>query len=147
MKNFVTVVIMLCALMVSSTALAEEWTYITQDVDGNKYFINYSSVHSTKNDKDDFRFSALVKIVYSEYGRADDTRYDLPSNWANFASYKIDHRSFRLKKSKKYTRSDGGAIYANDGTLLTRTRGFYFFELDSRSVWFPIFDAAYNRVR
>lgn len=119
MKKFIALVVVLCAVLFSSTASASGWNSICEDVDGNKYFIDYSSISLKKGikGKDDFQFSVLVKVSYSEYGRAKMTEGLLPSQLVNFASYEINRVLFRMKKSQKARRSEGGAIYAADGTI------------------------------
>ena len=147
MKKFIALVVMLCAVVISSTATAANWNLICKDVDSNEYFIDYSSISLKKKQKEDFQFSVLIKIVYSEFGRAEMNKRLLPPQLINFASYEINRVLFRLKKSQRAWRSEGGAIFAADGTILRTTSHFYeFLKFNQSSVYWPLFNAAYSHL-
>ena len=142
MKKFIVLVIVLCAVMVSSPVSATNWNSICKDVDGNEYFIDVSSISSNIKE-DELYLSVLVRIVYSEFGRASMTTRRLPPELINFASYEMNRMLFKLKKDKVSVRYEGGAIYAYDGTILkTNPHTHSFIEVKEGNVYDSIFIAA-----
>ena len=148
MKKIIALVVLLCALTISSTASAADYKYICTSAEGNDYFIDYSSISQRKGEKgkDGLQFSVIIKIIYSEFGRAKRSN-SLPPELINFAVYELDQILFRVKKSQKGYRLERGAIYAYDGTILSNGHHFNsFVKIANNSVFRTLFDAAYNRL-
>ena len=67
MKKFIALVVMLCVVLVSSTASAADWVWVLSDEDSTVYVDN-NSIRRDYNYRG-YVFRAFIKWVYSDAGR------------------------------------------------------------------------------
>ena len=123
MKKLIALVVVLCAVMISSSASAmANWVWITS----NEYFTIYVDNNSIRRDYNyhGYVFRAFEKRVYSEAGRQkeiEDRRSDgklLPRGIYNL-SYGIGLDYFKEENGIKYICTMDCVYYDKNGNILS----------------------------
>lgn len=106
MKKFIALVVMLCAVLISSSASAADWVWVRSD-DAITVYVDNNSISRDYNYRG-YVFRAFTKWVYSETGRQEFIEHyrsngrSLPRGIYNL-SYTISLYYFKLENSMEYS--------------------------------------------
>ena len=129
MKKFIALVVMLCAVLVSSTAsAAADWVWVCS----NEYFTIYADNNSIRRDYNHggYVFCAFTKEIYSEEGRTTAiesyrSKGKTVPQWLYNMSYLIKLQYFKEENGFKYFGFLFVVLYDHDGNVIDSSENSY----------------------
>ena len=142
MRKIFSTLIFFCAIILTTTANAENWRYVTINVYGS-WYIDTQTAFIDQSADDEFLFHVLVKKQLSDSGRK------LVGN--DNLLYTVYLEEFRFKDNKKYFRVVQATNYTRNGRFSDDpTSIFDWDEIPPNTVAESLYNAAYialNRTR
>ncbi len=128
MKNFIALVVMLCAVLVSLTASAADWVWVAS----NKEHTIYVDNNSIRRDYNypGYVFRAFTKKIYSETGRNRAIEHyrskgsPVPQ-WIYNMSHSINLEYFKEENEIKYCGLLHVVLYDHDGKVIDSVENPY----------------------
>lgn len=153
MKKFIALVVMLCAVLISSTAsAAADWVWIYSD-EYRTIYVDNNSIRRDDNYRD-YVFRAFVKWVYSDAGRNKQIEWYNSRGLFPKGIYNISHDIyldyFKIKNGVNYTGFLNRVCYDSNGNVISEL-GYSYSEprwdiIQPDSIGETIFNAVRERV-